>query len=143
LHLKYFALVIRLGWHKLRKVTTVTFRGIVRNLQNMESGKQAPPAVDPIRTAVRFPLRLELLLETDEGELTAITEDVSANGVLFSVAKLPAVDSRVEFSMMMPAAIMGQENDVVVHCVGRIVRHDRSGHTLRAAAVIDEYFLRA
>ncbi len=115
----------------------------MRNLQSINSGKQAGPAVDPIRTSVRFPLRLELILDTDEGELTATTEDVSANGVLFSVAKLPAVDSRVEFTMMMPAAIMGHEKDVVVHCVGRIVRHGRSGQTLQAAAVIDEYFLRA
>jgi hypothetical protein len=49
----------------------------------------------------------------------------------------------VEFELKMPAAIMGGHEDVVLQCKGRIVRHTmREGRT-GAAAVIDEYSLRA
>ncbi len=43
----------------------------------------------------------------------------------------------------MPAALMGSEADVMVCCSGRIVRHQQSGLDKMAAAVIDEYLLKA
>ncbi len=97
----------------------------------------------PVRSAVRFPMKLAIRIQTDEGELEATTEDVSANGVLFTGRRLPLVDSRVEFTITMPGAVMGNPQDVVIHCVGRIVRHQRRKSDDLAAAVIDEYFLRA
>lgn len=106
-------------------------------------GSEPKPATDPMRTAVRFPLRLELTLETENGEQKAVTEDISASGVLFTMESLPAIGSRIEFTMMMPAEAMGNASDVNVHCVGRIVRHERSDTVQRAAAVIDEYTLKA
>ena len=98
---------------------------------------------DPVRTAVRFPLRLPLRIQTPQGEIEAMTENVSANGLLFVTETLPEIDSRVEFTMAMPSAVMGSPRDVSVHCVGRVVRHQQSGADKLAAAVIDEYFLRA
>ncbi len=98
---------------------------------------------DPVRTAVRFPLRLELRIQTPQGEIEAVTVDVSASGLLFVTDRLPEIDSRVEFTMAMPSAVMGSTRDVSVHCVGRVVRHQQSGAEKLAAAVIDEYFLRA
>ena len=95
----------------------------------------------PVRSAVRFPIRMNISLQTKHGIVQATTEDISANGLLFSGETLPAVDSRVEFSMTMPAAIMGSAADVVIHCVGRIVRHQRRIADDLAAAVIDEYVL--
>lgn len=79
------------------------------------------------------------------GEMNAVTEDVSSSGVLFVMETLPMVGSRVAFTLTMPAEAMGSETDVTVHCVGRIVRHDleRSDKKQRAAAVIDEYTLKA
>lgn len=97
----------------------------------------------PMRGAVRFPLHLDILVSTPEGECRAVTEDVSANGMLFISDQVPAVGARVEFRVTMPAAIMGGENDVFLHCVGRIVRHTRTEGKLSAAAVIDEYSLKA
>jgi len=97
----------------------------------------------PVRTAVRFPLDLKVVLRTPQREYTANTVDVSANGVLFAAEELPAVDSAVEFELTMPAAVMGGTADVVLHCVGRIVRHMWSASESMAAAVIDEYSLRA
>lgn len=111
--------------------------------KKQERGSEPVSATDPVRSSVRFPLRLELVIATEAGEQNAVTEDVSAGGVLFVMDSLPAIGSRVEFTMMMPAEAMGNERDVNVHCVGRIVRHERSGQIQRAAAVIDNYTLKA
>ena len=96
----------------------------------------------PVRAAVRFPLRLEIVLQTTDREYPGVTEDVSANGLLFVADELPPVGSEVRFEMTMPAAIMGGANDVLLHCVGRIIRHQRIADKDMAAAVIDEYSFR-
>ena len=104
---------------------------------------QKPGERDAIRTAVRFPLRLALHLKTEDGTIEATTKDVSSNGLLFVAANLPKIGSSIEFTMDMPSEIMGSEKDVSIHCTGRIVRHQRSEGEAMAAAVIDEYFLKA
>jgi len=98
---------------------------------------------DPVRTAVRFPLHLAVTLYWEHGEVHAMTEDVSANGILFVSDDAPPVDTRVEFKMTMPAEVMGAAEDVTLHCVGRIVRHMQTAGKNMAAAVIDEYSLKA
>ena len=100
-------------------------------------------ATDEVRTAVRFPLKLALKVKTDDGELDAVTENISSNGILFTGPKLPAVDSQIEFTLLMPAEVMGTPEDVSIHCIGRVVRHVQHGDQAQAAAIIDEYFLRA
>ena len=97
----------------------------------------------PLRTAVRFPMKLSLALMTPKGLLKATTENISANGILFSGCNLPEVNSRIEFTINMPAAIMGSQEDVTIHCLGRVVRHQGNGGKTQAAAIIDEYFMRA
>jgi hypothetical protein len=96
----------------------------------------------PVRAAVRFPLRLEVVLRTAEREYPGVTEDVSANGLLFAANELPPVGTEVRFELTMPAAVMGGVNDVLLHCLGRIVRHQRIADKEMAAAVIDEYSFR-
>ncbi|WP_263365282.1 PilZ domain-containing protein [Edaphobacter bradus] len=98
---------------------------------------------NPVRTAVRFPMRLNLHLQTEQGVLEAVTENISANGLLFVSDSLPAVDSRIEFTIEMPSSVMGSATDVTIHCIGRVVRHYLEGGEKKAAAVIDEYFLKA
>lgn len=95
-----------------------------------------------VRTSVRFPMRLAVVLATEDGSLEAETVDVSANGLLFTAERLPPVGSKVVFTMTMPSAVMGSEHDVMIHCTGRIVRHQLGENVKRAAAVIDEYFLK-
>ncbi len=102
-----------------------------------------PPRMDAVRTAVRFPLHLEITVCTPEREYHAITEDVSANGVLFASEEVPAVGARVTFKIKMPGTVMGWHEDVLLYCVGRIVRHKRTNTKNLAAAVIDEYSLKA
>jgi hypothetical protein len=98
---------------------------------------------EPVRAAVRFPLHLELVLFANQREYHAVTEDVSASGVLFVSDELPPLHSPVEFRLTMPASVMGGADDVVLHCTGRIVRHAASDGRRLAAAVIDEYVLKA
>ena len=98
---------------------------------------------NPVRTAVRFPMKLPLQIQTAQGELSATTENISANGLLFVSESLPEIDSRIEFTIAMPSAVMGSETDVTIHCIGRVVRHYLQNGEKKAAAVIDEYFLKA
>lgn len=101
------------------------------------------PGAEPVRASVRFPLHLNVVLSTEEREYNAVTHDVSANGVLFLGDDLPAAGTAVRFRLTMPASVMGGGEDVVLYCVGRIVRHERTGERTAAAAVIDEYSLKA
>lgn len=96
-----------------------------------------------LRTAVRFPMKLSLEVRTSEGVFDAITDNISANGILFTGSTLPKVDSRIEFTIRMPAAVMGTREDVSVHCIGRVVRHQQHKGGPHAAAIIDEYSMRA
>ena len=96
-------------------------------------------ATDQVRTAVRFPMKLALQVSTTDGKIEATTENISANGILFVADQLPAVDSRIEFTIKMPGAVMGRTEDVLIQCIGRVVRHQWLGGTGQAAAIIDEY----
>ena len=105
--------------------------------------RQKPDGDNPVRTAVRFPMKLALRVHSAQGEIEATTENISANGLLFTGDFLPPVDSRIEFTIAMPSSVMGSTRDVTIHCVGRVVRHQMLGGINKAAAVIDEYFLKA
>jgi hypothetical protein len=92
---------------------------------------------------VRFPLKLAIHLKTEQGMVDATTKDISSNGLLFVSNHLPSVGSNIEFTMDMPSEVMGWDSDVSIHCTGRVVRHQETEHETMAAAVIDEYFLKA
>jgi hypothetical protein len=105
----------------------------------MSARSSTAVATDQVRTAVRFPMKLALQVTTSDGNVDAVTENISANGILFTADKLPPVNSRIEFTIKMPAEVMGTPEDVLIQCIGRVVRHGEEG---QAAAIIDEYFLR-
>jgi len=107
------------------------------------SQRSKPIGDNPVRNAVRFPMRLALHIHTDQGEIEAMTENISANGLLFVSEQLPDIDSKIEFTIAMPSAVMGSATDVTIHCRGRVVRHSLQDSEKKAAAVIDEYFLKA
>jgi hypothetical protein len=102
-----------------------------------------PIRQNAVRSAVRFPMQLALMIQTDFGIYEAVTENVSANGLLFVSDYLPQLNSEIEFTMTMPSSVMGSDKDVSVHCIGRIIRHEHDGGVKKAAVVIDEYFLKA
>lgn len=92
-----------------------------------------------LRNSVRFPLHLQVTLKTPAGQFFARTTDISAGGILFHLDLPIEVGSTVEFSIQMPAEMLGTTQAVQVMCAGRVVRcsRDMSGHTV--AVAIDEY----
>lgn len=97
---------------------------------------------NPVRASVRFPMKLSLRMTTEAGTLDAMTDNISANGILFTGPEIPGVDTKIEFTIRMPASIMGTLEDVSVHCLGRVVRHQVRDGDMQAAAIIDEYYMR-
>ncbi len=99
----------------------------------------APDGRQEVRSAVRFPVSLPVVIFTDEGQKTAVTRNISANGVLFDLESSLAVGQGIRFSLHMPGAVFGSTRDVLVHCRGRVVRCSISQGLYQAAVTIDEY----
>jgi len=92
-----------------------------------------------VRCAVRFPLTLPVVLWIDNGEVAALTRNVSASGVLFELDRDLEVGLEIRFSLRMPGAILGTPHDVLVHCLGRVIRCSKSQSLYLVSATIDEY----
>jgi hypothetical protein len=114
--------------------------------QTMASATAGPvPVPDPVpnrqevRCAVRFPLSLPVVLSTVSGEVSALTRNVSASGVLFELDRELEVGLEILFSLRMPGQVLGSSRDVLVQCQGRVVRCSISNIHYLAAATIDEY----
>jgi hypothetical protein len=88
---------------------------------------------------VRFPLALPVVLSADNEELAALTRNVSASGVLFALDRPLQAGLAIRFSLRMPCAVLGTPRDVLVHCLGRVVRCSMSQSQHLTAATIDEY----
>lgn len=95
--------------------------------------------VAEMRSAVRFPLKLQISVKSAQGEQKAETRNISAGGVLFDVDTDLKVGSNIEFSIAMPADVLGTANDVLVNCQGRVMRCAPEDGRRAVAAVIDEY----
>ena len=93
-----------------------------------------------MQSAPRFPIKLPVSLKSKSGESHAETENISANGVLFQVtdADMP-VGSAVDFTISLPAEIVGAEVDVRLDCKGRVVRNFEDAGRHGVGVVIDEY----
>lgn len=100
--------------------------------------KSAAP-IRETRSAVRFPLSLPVVLSTGEQEFVAVTRNISSNGVLFEMSSPLKAGIGVGFSVCMPGAILGTPSDILVHCLGRVVRCSMSQNNYQAAATIEEY----
>lgn len=98
-----------------------------------------PRAIPEMRSSVRFPLHLPVSVHAEKAEREAETVDISAGGVLLEMDGGASVGSSIEFTIFMPAARMGSLKDVLVSCVGRVVRCSSSGERSTVAAVIDDY----
>ncbi len=95
--------------------------------------------ITELRSAVRFPLKLKISIKGASGEHLAETRNISAGGVLFDVDTDVAVGSNIEFSITMPADVVGAPADVLVNCTGRVMRCAPDDGRCAVAAVIDEY----
>jgi hypothetical protein len=92
-----------------------------------------------VRCAVRFPLALPVVLSTGSVEVAAQSRNVSASGVLLELDQQLPTGLDIRFSLRMPGPVLGTLNDVLVHCLGRVVRCSLSQSQYLAAATIDEY----
>ena len=93
-----------------------------------------------LRSSVRFPIKLPIAVNTEqESHHSAETTDISAGGVLFYIDAEVAVGSSINFSIAMPASVLGTPDDVMVRCVGRVIRCSDEDGRKAIAAVIDEY----
>jgi hypothetical protein len=105
-----------------------------------KSGRTEPASpMQEVRCAVRFPLTLPVVLSAGKEEFPARTMNVSASGVLFELNRHLASGLSIRFSLRMPGTVLGTPRDVLVHCVGRVVRCSISHTQYLAAATIDEY----
>ena len=99
----------------------------------------ATSAIPDMRSSVRFPLHLPLAVRAESREHFTETSDISSGGVLFSADFGVPVGSTIEFTIAMPAVIVGSDKDILVNCIGRVVRCSPHGDRCQVAAVIDEY----
>jgi hypothetical protein len=99
-----------------------------------------------VQGAPRFPIKLPVALKStsaaNQSEVagkTVETENISANGVLFRMDADVPVGSAVDFTISLPADVVGAEADVQVDCRGRVVRSFEDGGRRGVGVVIDEY----
>lgn len=110
-------------------------------MQTVTTDQNSPSHANPMRSAVRFPLHLVARVETVNGPVDAITEDISSTGVLFTMPFAPAVNTRLAWTLRLPAEMIGSAHDVTVTCVGRVVWHGPAPQGQQVGAVIDDYHM--
>lgn len=92
-----------------------------------------------MQSAVRFPIHLPVSVKLQSGASAAETQNISANGVLFQVDSEMPVGSLVDFTISLPANVVGAEVDVQLDCRGRVVRSFEEDGRRGVGVVIDEY----
>jgi len=112
-----------------------------------EAGKNRKGYTD-VQGAPRFPIKLPVAMKAaagagGSGQVFAgnpiETENISANGVLFRMDADVPVGSAVDFTISLPADVVGAAADVQVDCRGRVVRSFADGERRGVGVVIDEY----
>ena len=92
-----------------------------------------------VQSSPRFPIKLPVAVRSQTGARSAETENISANGVLFQVDSEMPVGSMVDFTISLPADVVGADADVQLDCRGRVVRSYEDGGRRGVGVVIDEY----
>jgi hypothetical protein len=78
-------------------------------------------------------------VKTEGAAYNALTENISANGVLFAMERDVPVGSIVDFTIMLPGEVVGSRRDVQIDCRGRVVRSFDDRGRRGVGVVIDEY----
>jgi hypothetical protein len=103
------------------------------------AAKAARARYPDMQSAVRFPIKLPISVKSKSGASAAETDNISANGVLFHVDSEMPVGSMVDFTISLPADVVGAEADVQLDCRGRVVRNFEEDGRRGVGVVIDEY----
>ena len=133
--------------------TARTGRKVVANVSEAAKGtvevSKNRRGYTDVQGAPRFPIKLPVALKSASdpsgaaghafaGDLVE-TENISANGVLFRMDADVPVGSAVDFTISLPADVVGAAADVQVDCRGRVVRSFADGARRGVGVVIDEY----
>jgi PilZ domain len=94
---------------------------------------------DDMQSAPRFPLHLAASVKAQGSAYSAETENISANGVLFAMDNDVPVGSMVDFTIMLPAEVLGGRRNMQIDCRGRVVRSFEDRGRRGVGVVIDEY----
>jgi hypothetical protein len=94
---------------------------------------------DDMQSAPRFPLHLAASVKAQGSAYSAETENISANGVLFAMDSDVPVGSLVDFTIMLPAEVLGGRQNMQIDCRGRVVRSFEDRGRRGVGVVIDEY----
>jgi hypothetical protein len=106
---------------------------------SMGAEKKGRGRYPDMQSAVRFPIKLPVEVHSKAGDSRAETQNISANGVLFQVDSAMPVGSLVDFTISLPADVVGAESDVKLDCRGRVVRNYEEEGRRGVGVVIDEY----
>jgi hypothetical protein len=95
---------------------------------------------EEVQSAIRFPIKLPISVKSKAGESHTETQNISANGVLFQMidSEMP-IGSMVDFTISLPADVVGADADVRLDCRGRVVRSFEDSGRRGVGVVIDEY----
>lgn len=108
-------------------------------LDEVQTDEKKAGRYNDLQSATRFPLKLAVAVKSRAGETAAETQNISANGVLFQFDSDVPIGSMVDFTICLPAQVVGSEVDVHVGCRGRVVRSIEDGGHRKVGVVIDEY----
>src|SRR5947209_16129330 len=112
-------------------MTSVTFAHLTLPcnlpLMSHESGKSSGAAkavrsrYAEVQSAARFPVKLPMHIKSQAGESNTESDNISANGVLFHHDVDMPIGSTINFTISLPAEVVGADADVQVECRGRVV----------------------
>lgn len=109
------------------------------NQESMGDRTKNRARYNDMQSAPRFPIKLPVAVRSQTGARSAETENISANGVLFQVDTEMPIGSMVDFTISLPADVVGASTDVQLDCRGRVVRSFEDGGRRGVGVVIDEY----
>jgi hypothetical protein len=94
---------------------------------------------EELRSAVRFPMHLPVLLVIAGEQVEAITVNISHNGVLLQVPNTLPANVGLEFLLEVPKEVTLNNSTAAIHCAGHVIRSYRENGFCYVAAVIDDY----
>ncbi len=112
---------------------------VTPNPEPTSAAKAVRARYPDMQSAMRFPIKLPISVKSKSGDSATETQNISANGVLFQVDAEMPVGSMVDFTISLPADVVGADADVQLDCRGRVVRNFEEGGRRGVGVVIDEY----
>src|ERR1700723_3673997 len=142
-------LALKCALSQSEECTAQTGRKVVANVSELAKGTVVDVSKNrmgyaDVQGAPRFPIKLPVALKSAVNQSATPgkiieTENISANGVLFRMDADVPIGTAVDFTISLPADVVGAEADVQVDCRGRVVRSFDDGGRRGVGVVIDEY----